>query len=546
MPDIHTETELNSVISSIKPASRELADITQKRLDNIAKPLKSLGMLEDVLVRLGAVGSIYVDGDSRDIKERLNACVAVMCADNGVVSEGVSQTGSEVTAKVAANMAEGLSSVCLMAKSAVIDVFLYDCGMNTDVEGVKSVKTVYGTDDFYNGPAMSRKTAVAAICAGVNIAVSLKAAGYDMIATGEMGIGNTTTSAAVLSVLTGMEPCEVTGRGAGLSDAALARKIEVIKHGIRVNSPVPTGAIDVVAKVGGLDIAAMAGLYLGGAACGMPVIMDGFISGVAALVAARLAPSCVNYMVPSHLSKEPGAAKIFEELGLKPLMSMGMALGEGTGAVSVVPLINMALSVYRDMPLFSDLNMDAYKDYGKKLILVAGGSGSGKSEYAEKRVSKLHDKAVGKGLYYIATMVSTDAESDERIDKHIRRRAGMSFITIEKPTDIGGVMDMGVNDGATVLVECMSNLLANEMFAPDGFKNNICDYIMDGVKRLCEHCNVVIVTDIVNMDVYGRDGHNYDAATIEYIDNLNTINSRIASVADEVIEVVAGIALSVK
>jgi nicotinate-nucleotide--dimethylbenzimidazole phosphoribosyltransferase len=187
-----------------------------------------------------------------------------------------------------------------------------------------------------------------------------------MIVTGEMGIGNTTTSAAVLSALTGAAPRTVTGRGAGLSDEALERKVKVIEHGIGLHRPDASDPIDVISKVGGLDIAGMAGLFIGGAYCGIPVIIDGFISGVAALAAYRLCKNSRDYMIASHMSKEPGAKLVFKELGLRPLMSMNMALGEGTGAVSVIPLIHMAASVYFGMPTFDMLDMEAYEDYGSK------------------------------------------------------------------------------------------------------------------------------------------------------------------------------------
>lgn len=350
-------TSIEQVVTGIKPASDKLKADTRKRIDNIAKPLNSLGMLEDVLVRLGGAGIL---------KKVYNPCVVVMCADNGVVAEGVSQTGSDVTAKVAANMTRNMSSVCLMASSIGVPVYPYDIGMITDVDGVTSIKSMYGTKDFYNESAMSADTARKAVISGINTAIDMYNRGFDMIATGEMGIGNTTTSSAVASVLTGQDVTVMTGRGAGLSDDALARKIEVIRHGIDTLKPDKSDVIDVISKVGGLDIAGMVGLFLGGAYCGIPVIIDGFISGVAALVAARLSPAGVDYMIASHMSKEPGAASVFNELGLNPLMSMGMALGEGTGAVTVIPLINMAVSVYYGMPTFDKLDMEAYKDYDRE------------------------------------------------------------------------------------------------------------------------------------------------------------------------------------
>jgi nicotinate-nucleotide--dimethylbenzimidazole phosphoribosyltransferase len=350
-------SDIKQATDAIIPASEAAKTATREYLNRIAKPLGSLGRLEDILVKLGGVGAL---------KEDCNPCVVVMCADNGVVAESVSQTGSDVTAKVASNMTKGKSSVCLMAKSAGVPVFPYDIGMVTDVDGVTSIKTMYGTNDFYNEPAMTYETAQKAVLSGINTAIEMYNRGYDMIATGEMGIGNTTTSSAVTAVFTGSRAEDVTGRGAGLSDEALARKIHVIEHGIKKLNPNKNDVIDVISKVGGLDIAGMAGLFIGGAYLKIPVIIDGFISGVAALTATRLAPACADYMIASHMSKEPGASKVYEMLLMKPLMSMGMALGEGTGAVTVIPLIKMAVSVYFGMPTFDKLDMEAYVDYDKK------------------------------------------------------------------------------------------------------------------------------------------------------------------------------------
>lgn len=346
------DLRLKEVIQKIQPANEEKKMETEQYLDAIAKPLKSLGMLEDVLIKLGGIGRL---------QKQYKPCVAVMCADNGVVCEGVTQTGSEVTAVVAGNMTRGQSTVCIMGKTVGVDVYPYDCGMLTEVEGVEQIKVMSGTKNLYAEPAMTKAQAEETILRGVQVAYALKEKGYDLFAVGEMGIGNTTTSAAVASVLTGCSPEMMTGKGAGLSNEGLKRKIHVIETAIALHKPATEDVLDVLSKVGGLDIAAMAGVYLGCASMGMPVIMDGYISGVAALVASKLAPACVDYMIPSHLSKEPGAIKVFESLGIKPLLSMGMALGEGTGAVTMIPLIHMATAVYFGMPTFGDIGVEAYK-----------------------------------------------------------------------------------------------------------------------------------------------------------------------------------------
>jgi nicotinate-nucleotide--dimethylbenzimidazole phosphoribosyltransferase len=358
MNGIKFYNDLDMAISCVTPADSEAMRLARVRMDSIAKPLNSLGELEGLVVRLAGMGRL---------KEMYRKAVVVACADNGVVQEGVTQTGQEITAKVAQNMAQGVSTVCIMSRVAGADVYPFDFGMAVDVEGVPSpyeglgVAKMPGTRNIAREPAMSRDMAACAVLAGINLVGRLKGEGYDMLATGEMGIGNTTTSAAMSAVLLGQPAEMVTGKGAGLSDEGLVRKIGAVKAAIEVNVPNPNDPLDVLRCVGGLDIAGMAGVFLGGAIHGLPIVMDGLISGIAALVAYRLAPYARDYMLASHLSKEPAARLILEELGLRPLLSIGMALGEGTGAVSVMPLIDMALKVYHEMPLFDEYGMEAYK-----------------------------------------------------------------------------------------------------------------------------------------------------------------------------------------
>ena len=218
-----------------------------------------------------------------------------------------------------------------------------------------------GTANMTQGPAMSREEAVQAILAGVEIARELCGQGVKLLATGEMGIGNTTTSSALAAVLLDRPVEDMTGRGAGLSSEGLQRKIRAIETAVRVNRPDPGDVLDVLHKVGGLDIAGLAGVFLGGALCHTPVLVDGFISSVAALVAARLCPHCKDYMLGSHASEEPASQLVLAELNLRPFLYAGMRLGEGTGAVAVMPLLDMGLAVYREMATFEDTNIEAYQ-----------------------------------------------------------------------------------------------------------------------------------------------------------------------------------------
>lgn len=329
----------------------------QARWDSIAKPLGSLGLLEEAVVRIAGLTG------SADVSLRRRG-VLVLCADNGVVAEGVSQTGQEITALVAGNMVRGDASVCRMALCANADVTPVDMGMAQKVPGVLDRSVAPGTKNLAAEPAMSREQAEKAIGAGMELVRDFRARGYGILATGEMGIGNTTTSSAVCAVLLRRSIAEVTGRGAGLSDAGLMRKINAIERGISVNRPNPEDALDVLAKLGGFDIAGLTGVFLGGAAYRVPILIDGFISAVAALAAVRLCPRAGCAMFASHVSAEPAAGMILEELRLKPLIRAEMRLGEGTGAVCALPLLDMALAVYNGMSTFSQIGMEAYKPQG--------------------------------------------------------------------------------------------------------------------------------------------------------------------------------------
>ena len=349
-------TEWEEVLAAIRPADEGAKAAARARWDSIAKPLGSLGLLEEEIVRVaGMVGSPDVDISKR--------AVIAMCADNGVVAEGVTQTGQEVTAVVTENMSSGDSSVCRMARLAGAEVIPVDIGVARPVAGEKIRQCCVrrGTANMARGPAMAREEAVKAVLTGVRLVRELKDAGYSLLATGEMGIGNTTTSSAVTAVLLEKDPAEVTGRGAGLTTEGLKRKIAAIERAIEVNRPNPSDPLDVLSKVGGLDLAGLAGVYLGGAACRIPVLVDGFISSAAALIAARLHPNTRDYMLGSHASDEPAGRVVLEALGLKPFLYAGMRLGEGTGAVAVMPLLDMALTVYREMSTFEEIQIEAYQ-----------------------------------------------------------------------------------------------------------------------------------------------------------------------------------------
>lgn len=346
---------LQDVIAQISPADAQAIADARKKWDCVGKPLGSLGILEDIVARMAGVFGTK----DFDISRK---AVAIMCADNGVVAEGVTQTGQEVTAVVAANMARRQSSVCKMARVAGAQIYPVDIGLASavDLPGIaqRCVRRG-GTRNFVNEPAMTRQQAEQAIFVGVETVQTLYDAGVRLIATGEMGIGNTTTSAAVLSVLLGCSVEEATGRGAGLSNDGLERKIRAIKTGIALHRPDPSDGVDVLSKIGGFDLAGLCGVFLAGGMFHVPIIIDGLISAAAALAAAAICPTCKDYMLASHLSAEPAGWPALRALGVTPIIQAGMRLGEGTGAVAVMPVLDMAMAVYNG-DTFDDLSIDAY------------------------------------------------------------------------------------------------------------------------------------------------------------------------------------------
>lgn len=347
---------VEEMAGSCRAPSAEAAEEARRRWDSIAKPLHGLGLLEDALVKVCAVSG---DPDC-PLSPR---AVTVFCADNGVVAQGVTQTGQEVTAVVAGNMTRGDTSVCRMAALAGARVVPVDVGMvqRPGLPGLLDRSQGPGTADITKGPAMTREQLRGAMEAGYRLALELAGEGCRLLAAGEMGIGNTTTSSAVASVLLGVPAETVTGRGAGLSSEGLRRKIAAIRRAVEVNRPRPGDPAEVLRTVGGFDIAAMTGFYLGASAAGVPVILDGFISAAAALAAFRLAPLSREGMIASHCSGEPGARLLLEALGLSPVITAGLCLGEGTGAVALMPLLDMAAAVYHEMSTFGEIRIEAYK-----------------------------------------------------------------------------------------------------------------------------------------------------------------------------------------
>lgn len=356
--DSYTREELMKITVNAPDAGIRRA--VKESLDRVAKPLDGLGRFEMLIAQLGAIqGTEHVDISKK--------ALLILCADNGIVAEGISQSGQEVTLAVVKNMANRKSSVCRMAALADVDPILVDMGINCqeEVPGVLNRKISHGTKNFYREHAMTEREAVLSIATGIELAFECKKNGYRMIAMGEMGIGNTATSSAVTAALLGCEAAEVTGRGAGLSDEGLARKRGVIAEAIERYGLRGADALRILQAVGGFDIGGLAGVCIGGALCHVPIVLDGIISMAAALLAERIVPGVRDYLIPSHKGKEPAIERLAAELGVEPVIDGNMALGEGTGAVMMMSLLDLALSVYHGGATFSDVQVEQYERFSR-------------------------------------------------------------------------------------------------------------------------------------------------------------------------------------
>lgn len=344
--------EINKTVELIGALDNDIMEEAQKRLDNLLKPQGSLGKLESIAKRLAGIsGELNYEVKGKSIM--------IMSGDNGVVEEKVSSFPQEVSLLVAETMASGISGVAVLAKHAGASLRVVDLGLAGDVkhEDIINRKIKRGTANMLKGPAMSREEVVKAIEIGIEETNKAIDAGVNLLGTGEVGIGNTTSSSAVLFALTEGDIDELVGRGAGLTDEGLANKKRVIKEAIEVNKPVAGDPIDVLAKVGGFDLAGLTGCYLAAAARRVPIVIDGFISGAAAVAAYKLAPAVRDYMFASHLTEEPGGKMIADILELEPMLTMNMRLGEGTGCALAFNIIEAATKIMNEMGSFADIGM---------------------------------------------------------------------------------------------------------------------------------------------------------------------------------------------
>ncbi len=339
---------LTKTLAAIAPVDEAIAEKVRRKLDAKTKPRGSLGQLEELARRAAAV--------YRTQDPPLPAkAVVVLAADHGVAEEGVSAYPSEVTAQMVLNFARGGAAINVLARQAEARVVVADLGTRStasEISGILIRRAGPGTANFTRGPAMTREQAVHALEIGIAIASQLADEGIGLLGVGEMGIGNTTSASAITALLTGEDPAEVTGRGTGIDEPGRRRKIDAVTRALAVNRPDVDDPLDVLAKIGGFEIAGLAGAMLGAAARRLLVVLDGFITGAAALVAVRFCPHLADYLVAAHRSVEPGHRAVLRRLGLRPLLDLDLRLGEGTGAVLAMHLVEASLRILREMATF--------------------------------------------------------------------------------------------------------------------------------------------------------------------------------------------------
>jgi nicotinate-nucleotide--dimethylbenzimidazole phosphoribosyltransferase len=341
---------LNETIDRIKPLDKDSVLSAVARQETLTKPSGSLGRLEELSAQLAGI-------QGKSLPQIRNKAVITMAADHGVVAEGVAAYPPEVTAQMVLNFLRGGAGINVMARQVNARVIIVDMGVAGDlpvVSGLINRKIAPGTQNMSKGPAMTSGQAVQSLEAGIEIALAEVAKGLDIVGTGDMGIGNTTSSSAICAVMTGRRVAEVTGRGTGINDDQVKRKIRVIEKALEVNRPNPAHPLEVLAGVGGFEIGGLAGVMLGAASRRVPVVIDGFISGAAALVAASLCPQLKDYLIASHVSVEPGHIIMLRHLGLKPLLSLDLRLGEGTGAALGIFLAETSARILSEMSTFAE------------------------------------------------------------------------------------------------------------------------------------------------------------------------------------------------
>ena len=341
---------LKKTISAIKPLDEKAMAQARERQDQLTKPQGALGRLEAISIQLAGI-------QGKAIPVVKDKAIITMAGDHGILEEKIHNWPQEVTVQMVYNFLSGGAAINVLSRQVGARVVVVDMGVASPLKidpKLVSRKVALGTKNMARGPAMTREQAVQAIESGIDIVNTEAGRGLDIVGTGDMGLGNTSASAAICAVMTGKTVPQVTGRGTGISDEQLAKKIAAIERAIEVNRPNPADPLDVLAKVGGFEIGGLVGVMLGAAAHRVPVVIDGFISGAAALIAVGLAPQVKDYLFAAHLSVEPGHRILLDKLGLEPLICMDMRLGEGTGAALAISLIEAAARILSEMATFAE------------------------------------------------------------------------------------------------------------------------------------------------------------------------------------------------
>ncbi|CDI50477.1 nicotinate-nucleotide--dimethylbenzimidazole phosphoribosyltransferase [Clostridium tetani] len=343
---------LEETLKSIKPADEEAIKKAWSRMDSLSKPIGSLGKLEEIAVQ--------ISGITRKVKNEINKKMTViMCSDNGICEEGVSACPQELTALLAENYVKEITGIGVLSKHVNADMCVVDIGIRSDVKDsrILNKKVAYGTKNMGKEPAMTREEAVKAIETGIELVDKFVKEGYDLFGTGEAGIGNTATSAAVISVLSQIDSDKIVGKGSGLTDEGFLNKKRAVKQAIEINKPNKEDVIDVIAKIGGFDIAGICGCFLGAAKNRVPIVIDGIISASAALCAYKMNANVKDFLIPSHLSAEPGIEYVTEAIGLNPCLHMEMRLGEGSGCPLQFFMIESALCLMNNMATLAEASI---------------------------------------------------------------------------------------------------------------------------------------------------------------------------------------------
>jgi nicotinate-nucleotide--dimethylbenzimidazole phosphoribosyltransferase len=350
--------KMKHTLAEIKPLDQKAMAEARKRQDDLTKPQGSLGQLESLSIQLAGI-----TGSQRP--RITHKVIFTLAGDHGVTKEGVSAYPSEVTPQMVYNFLRGGAAINVLARHIGARVVIADLGVASVLEPhpeLRDRKVAMGTENMAKGPTMSKEEAIRSIEAGIELVEEESSEGMDILGTGDMGIGNTTASSAITAVLTGADVAAVTGRGTGVDDKGWEKKVKVIQKSLEQNRPDPKDAIDVLSKVGGFEIGGIAGVILAGARYRIPVVIDGFISGAAALIAAALSPHIKPYLIASHQSVEEGHRIILDHLGLKPLLNLGLRLGEGTGAALGISLVEASLKILDEMATFSEAGVSEKED----------------------------------------------------------------------------------------------------------------------------------------------------------------------------------------